>query len=268
MRIFNLLPKGWLGRRKGEDEGMMLVPSEGKGIPAPVDHEKKWGNGDFVDSRLVTIREPSSIATEQYRVLCSRVSQLSQEKTSYLLAITSSVKDEGKTFTSLNLAISMARDFDEKVLLIEGDLKNPSLHEYLKHPPGFGLSDVLEGRVDFGSSSIQLFEGKLSVLLAGKTAGNPSRLLSSPKMQEVLNSVRDNFKYIIIDTSPIIPMADINIYSSFVDGLLLVIKAGRTPRSVIKKALSTIPSEKVIGTVLNEVELNYSRYYYGTKYSY
>lgn len=268
MRIFNFMQKGWFSRKRGGDKKGMLIPLEKEGMPLHVEQEWKRGNGDFIDGRLVTIKEPYSIAAEQYRVLCTRVSQLMQNKSSYALAITSSVKDEGKTFTALNLAISLSRDFDEKVLLIEGDLKNPSLHEYLKYPPGFGLSDVLEGKANFETTSIQLFEGRLSVLFAGKTVSNPSILLSSHKMQELINSGKGNFRYIIIDTAPIIPMADINIYSAFVDGLLLVIRAGKTPRSVIKRALSTIPPEKVIGAVLNEVELNYSRYYYGTKYSY
>lgn len=268
MRIFNFMQKGWLRRKKGADRETMLVPLDGEGIPAQVEHGGRGGNGSFVDSRLITIREPYSIAAEQYRVLCTRISQLVQNKSSYTVAITSSVKDEGKSFTSLNLAISLTRDFDERVLLIEGDLKNPTLHEYLKRPPGFGLSDVLEEKMALDACSVQLFEGKLSVLLAGKTVGNPTRLLSSPKMQEILNSARVYFKYIIIDTPPIIPLADINIYSTLVDGILLIIRAGKTPRSIIKRAVATIPAEKVIGAVLNDVEANYSKYYYGTKYSY
>ncbi|MBI5755308.1 MAG: CpsD/CapB family tyrosine-protein kinase [Nitrospirae bacterium] len=268
MRLFDPMRKMWLRRWKEEDEGM-TVPVRDEEMPVPVEQEGQGGNGDLVDGRLITIKQPYSIAAEQYRVLWTRVCQLMQDKTSYVLAVTSSIKSEGKTFTSLNLAISIARDFDEKVLLIEGDLKNPCLHEYLKYPPGFGLTDVLEGKIDINSCSIQLFEGRLSVLLAGKTAGNTSKLLSSHMMQEILNSARGNFKYIIIDTPPIIPMVDINIYYPIIDGILLVIQAGKTPRSVVKRALSSLSSsEKIIGAVLNEVESNYSKYYYGTRYSY
>lgn len=268
MRIFNFMQLGLLRPKKVGDKDTMLVPAGGEGMHPQVEHIEGGGNGNLIDSRLVIVREPYSIAAEQYRVLYTRISQLVQNKSTYTLAITSSVKDEGKTFTSLNLAIAMARDFDERVLLIEGDLKNPTLHEYLKRSPGFGLSDVLEGRIEFDSASIQLVEGRLSVLLAGKVVGSPLRLLASPKMEELLNSVKGYFKYIIIDTPPIIPVADINIYSTLVDGLLLVIQAGKTPKSMIKKALASMPSEKVIGAVLNEVEPNYSKYYYGTRYSY
>jgi len=257
----------WLKRTKIEGDSI-AAPVNDEGIPVIIEQSEKRINSGLVDSRLVTIKEPSSIAAEQYRILCTRISQLRQDSRSYVLAVTSAVKSEGKTFTSLNLAISIARDFDEKVLLIEGDLKSPGLFEYLKHPPGFGLTDVLEGKIDVSACAVELFEGQLSVLFAGKTVGNPSRLLSSLKMQEIITTARENFKYIIIDTPPIIPMADINIYSTLVDGILLVIQAGKTPRSLVKRALSTLAAEKIIGAVLNGVEPIHSRYYYGSGYNY
>lgn len=235
-----------------------------EGVPVIIEHGDKRINNGLVDSRLVTLKDPSSIAAEQYRILCTRISQLRQDARSYAIAVTSSVKSEGKTFTSLNLAISIARDFDDKVLLIEGDLKNPGLYEYLKHPPGFGLTDVLSGKIDIDACAVQMFDGQLSVLFAGKTAGNPSKLLSSLKMQEIITTARERYKYIIIDTPPIMPMADINIYSTLVDGILLVIKAGKTPRSLVKRATSTLAADKIVGVVLNGVEPVHSRYYYGS----
>lgn len=269
MNLFNFMRNGLLRRKTPDNKGMMIVPVEGDNrTPSNLEHEFRGGNGGFVDNRLVTIREPYSMIAEQYRVLCTRISQLVQNKSSYTLAITSSVKGEGKSFTSINLAITMAKDFDENVLLIEGDLKNPTIHDYLKRSPGFGLSDVIEGRIEMDAASIKLFEGKLTVLFAGKKIGNPSRLISSPKMEEMLNTARGLYKYIIIDAPPVLPLVDMNIYSNFVDGILLIIQAGKTPKSMVRRALSTIPSEKVIGAVLNDVELNYSKYYYDSKYAY
>ncbi len=256
----------WLKKKKTEGDGIVAHVNN-EGIPGIIEQGDMRISSSLVDSRLVTLKEPSSIAAEQYRILCTRISQLRQDTRSYVLAVTSSVKSEGKTFTSLNLAISIARDFDEKVLLIEGDLKNPGLYEYLRHPPGFGLTDVLEGKIDMNTCAIQMFEGQLSVLFAGKTVGNPSRLLSSLKMQEIITTARENYKYIIIDTPPIIPMADINIYSTLVDGILLVIQAGKTPRSLVKRALSTVAAEKIVGAVLNGIEPVHSRYYYASGYN-
>src|SRR3972149_10470551 len=189
----------WLKRKRIEDDSMTGRLAD-EGVPVVIEQGDKRVNSGLVDSRLVTLKEPTSIASEQYRILCTRIEQLRQDKRSYALAITSALKAEGKTFTSLNLAISIARDFDEKVLLIEGDLKNPGLYEYLKHPPGFGLTDVLEGKIDIDACTVQMFDGQLSVLFAGRTTGNPSKLLSSFKMQEIISTARQNYKYIIIDT--------------------------------------------------------------------
>lgn len=255
----------WLKRKRTEDDNMMAQVIDDR-VPVIIEEGGKRINSGLVDSRLVTIKEPTSISAEQYRILFTRISQLRQDACSYVLAVTSSVKSEGKTFTSLNLAISIARDFDEKVLLIEGDLKNPGLYGYLKHPPGFGLTDVLDGKIDVDSCAVKMFDGQLSVLFAGKTTGNPSKLLSSLKMQQIMTAARENYKYIIIDTPPIIPLADINIYSTLVDGILLVIQAGKTPRSLVKRAVSTLVAEKIVGAVLNCVEPIHSKYYYGSGY--
>ncbi len=255
----------WFKKKRTEDGHLMAQVIDNR-IPVTIEQGQMSINSGLVDSRLVTIKEPASISAEQYRILFTRISQLSQGTPSYTLAVTSSVKSEGKTFTSLNLAISIARDFDEKVLLIEGDLKNPGLYGYLKHPHGFGLTDVLHGKIDIDSCAMKMFDGQLSVLFAGKTNGNPSKLLSSVKMQQVMTIARVNYKYIIIDTPPIIPLADINIYSTLVDGILLVIQAGKTPRSLVKRAISTLAADKIVGAVLNGVEPIHSKYYYGSGY--
>ncbi|MCC7202276.1 MAG: CpsD/CapB family tyrosine-protein kinase [Nitrospirae bacterium] len=255
----------WIKRKRTEDGNVMTQGADER-VPVMIDEAGNRINSGVIDNRLVTLKEPASISAEQYRILFTRVAQLRQEASSYALAVTSSVKAEGKTFTSLNLAISIARDFDEKVLLIEGDLKNPGLYGYLKHPPGFGLTDVLVGKIDIESCAVKMFDGQLSVLFAGKTVGNPSRLISSIRMQQIMKTVRENYKYIIIDTPPIIPLADINIYSKLVDGILLVIQAGKTPRSIVKRATSTLAADKVVGVVLNCVEPIHSKYYYGSGY--
>lgn len=256
----------WLKRNRIEGDRMSAQVNDDV-VPVVIEQCDKRINSGFIDSRLVTLKEPTSVAAEQYRILCTRISQLRQDKRSYALAVTSSLQSEGKTFTSLNLAISIARDFDEKVLLIEGDLKNPGLYEYLKHPPGFGLTDVLEGKIDTAACAVQMFDGQLSVLFAGKTTGNPSKLLSSFKMQEIMTTAREHYKYIIIDTPPIMPLADINIYSTLVDGILLVIQAGKTPRSLVKRAISTLAADKIVGAVLNGIEPIHSMYYYGSGYN-
>src|SRR4030067_2918018 len=157
----------WLKRKRIDDDSMAAMVSD-QGLPVVIEQGNRSINRSLVDNRLVTLKEPASISAEQFRILCTRIAQLRQYASSYALAVTSSIKSEGKSFTSLNLAISITRDFDEKVLLIEGDLKNPGLYGYLKHPHGFGLTDVLDGKIDVDACAVQMFDGKLSVLFAGK----------------------------------------------------------------------------------------------------
>src|SRR4030066_1333802 len=201
----------WLKRKRIEDDSVTARLAD-EGVPVVIERGDKRVNSGLVDSRLVTLKEPTSLAAEQYRILCTRISQLRQDKRSYTLAVTSSLKSEGKTFTSLNLAISIARDFDEKVLLIEGDLKNPGLYEYLRHPPGFGLTDVLEGKIDIDACTVQMFDGQLSVLFAGKPAGNPSKLLSSFKMQEIIATAREHINNSKFITPPICLLLESNFF--------------------------------------------------------
>jgi len=126
MKIFDFMQKGWLKRKRSNGKDTMLVPVDDSIQSLQVGQEGRLIE-NLVDIRLVTLREPYSLSAEQYRILCTRILQLVQDRSSYTLAISSAIKAEGKSFTSVNLAIAMAKDFDEKVLLIEGDLKNPNL---------------------------------------------------------------------------------------------------------------------------------------------
>ncbi|MBI5197224.1 MAG: CpsD/CapB family tyrosine-protein kinase, partial [Nitrospirae bacterium] len=165
-----------------------------------------------------------------------------------------------------NLALTMARDFDQKVLLLEGDMKKPSFHTYLRGEQGLGLSDVLEGRATPESCWLGLYQGRLRILPAGRVKNDSSRLLSSQAMTALIERMREQFRYIILDAPPILPTADMNIFSQWVDGILMVVRAGRTPRSLVKRAMASLASEKIIGAVLNGIEPSFSKYYYGAYY--
>jgi capsular exopolysaccharide synthesis family protein len=229
-------------------------------LEEPEENKILRGNG------LVAWKKPNSLASEQFRVLFTRIAPGTTSSSSYTVAVTSSVQEEGKSFTAMNLALTIARDFGHKVLLLEGDLKRPSLHTYLNGGQGFGLSDVIEGRTTPESCWITLCDGRLRVLTAGRMVDQPSRLLSSPAMSDFMQKMRESFRYIILDTPPILPMADMNIFSQWVDGILLVIRAGKTPRSIVKRAVGSLASEKIIGVILNDIQPAYAKYYYGPYY--
>ena len=242
------------------------VALEGENIPIRLDDDEDEAVGLLPDQRLVVLNRPDSLSAEQIRVLSTKIIQVHTNQPTFILAITSAIKGEGKTFTAFNLAVTLARDFDQKVLLIEGDLKRPSFHTYLKGGPALGLVDVLAGRSSAESCWISLCHHRLRILQAGNLVEQSTRLLSSEMMSALIRQMREQFRYIILDTPPILPLADMNIFSQWSDGILLVVQAGKTPRSLVKKAIVSLSSEKVIGAVLNGIKPTFSKYYYGAYY--
>jgi capsular exopolysaccharide synthesis family protein len=231
--------------------------------PEPENVPALLQGGDSInDGRIVAFSQPNSIAVEQFRILYTKIVPHSVHHPCYTLAITSAVKEEGKTFTAINLAMVMAYDFDQSVLLIEGDLKRPSFHTYTEKMQGLGLADVLENRIDPESCWRSYCQDRLKVLPAGKTTDRSSRLLSSAAMVSFIQDMRKRFRFVILDMPPILPMADMNISLQWVDGILLVVRGGKTPRSMVKKALQSLSTEKMIGAVMNGVQSTHSRYYY------
>jgi capsular exopolysaccharide synthesis family protein len=250
-------------KKIGEPE-TVWVALEGEHIPIRLDDDET--ESLLPDKRLVVQSHPASLSTEQFRVLYTKIAQVYANRPSVTLAITSAIKGEGKTFTAFNLAVTMARDFDQKVLLIEGDLKRPSFHTYFKEGPALGLVDVLAGRTSAESCWISLCHHRLRVLQAGKVVDQSTKLLSSEMLSGLIQQMREQFRYIILDTPPILPLADMNIFSQWVDGILLVVRASKTPRSMVKRAIDSLSSEKIIGAVLNGIEPSFSKYYYGSYY--
>ncbi|MBI5197924.1 MAG: CpsD/CapB family tyrosine-protein kinase [Nitrospirae bacterium] len=246
--------------KETERPDTLWVSLEGENIP--IRYKDPIEEKLLIDDRLVVQNHPDSLAAEQFRVLCTKLTPMTLDHPSYTLAITSAVKGEGKTFTSINLALTLARDFGQKVLLVEGDMKKPTFHDYLRGGRGPGLFDVLENRASPESCWVSLCEERLRLLPAGKTTEQSTRLLFSPAMTTFIQKMREQYKYIILDSPPILPIADMNIFSQWVDGILLVVRAGKTPRSLVNRAIASLASEKIIGTVLNGVHPTLAKYYY------
>lgn len=222
----------------------------------------KEGGVHAIDHRFVVHGRPQSLAAEQFRVLYTKLMRRTADQPSYVLAVSSALKEEGKTFTAMNLAMTMAGDFHHSVLLIEADVKRPSFHTYFKAGQEFGLTDVLEGKVQAEACWSSLCEGRLRVLSAGRSVDHASRVLASPALVTLVREMQTQFKFIILDTPPILPLADMNLFTQWVDGILLVVRAGKTPRSMVKRAIASLATEKIIGTVLNRSHTAFSRIYY------
>jgi protein-tyrosine kinase len=208
---------------------------------------------------LTTLNDPDSLASEEYRKLKSILVKMTRgEKFNNVLMVTSSIAAEGKSITSLNLAISLAREFDHTVLLIDADLRRPSIHKYLNIEPGYGLADCLADGIDIGKTIINTGIGKLSVIPAGKVLQNPLEFFTSQKMQDMITEIKHRYpdRYIIIDTPPFLPFAETRSLSHMVDGIIFVIKEGLASQESIKEALEALKDCNLLGVVFNDASIS------------
>ncbi len=225
-----------------------------------------------VDKHIVCITEPNSQASEQYRRLRARLLMATKKDFLNTIMVTSSSVGEGKTLTAVNLAVALAGAYDNTVLLVEADLRRPSICKYLGIEPGPGLSDCLAGKAEMKDAIIKTGIGRLSVLPAGNSAERPAELLSSEKMKLLVAEMKTRYKdrYVIFDSSPVLATADALSLGSMVDGVLLVVKADETSERALGQAVSLMRGCNVLGAVLNNMPPRLARaahpYYGGYSY--
>jgi len=239
----------------GAPEWSAPVYSECKNIELDLDQ--------LTRNRFVSLVSDAPEA-EYYKILRTTIQQLTKEKGWNTIMVTSVQPGEGKTFTSINLAVSFAREFNQTVLLVDCDLKRQSIHRYLKFSSDKGIVDYLMN--DCALKDLIVWPGieKLTLISGGKTISNSSELLGSPRMKALVKEIKNRYddRYIIFDTPPILGWADTIAFAPLVDGILIVVEAGRTPIEDIKKAYEMIPSEKFLGFVLNRQKMSGKKYYY------
>jgi len=222
---------------------------------------------------LVTVNDPRSPVTEEYRKLKSIILKLTNSgQFQNTIMVTSAVSGEGKTITSINLAVALAQEFDHTVLLVDADLRRPGTSNYLGIRSEVGLSDCLYGKVDVKDALVKSGIGKLVVLPAGSRVENPVELLSSGRMQTFISEIKNRYpdRYIIIDTPPLLSFAETYSLANMVDGVVFVVKEGGATMSNVKDALAHLKREKVYGVVYNNVGINRfdENYRYRNYYAY
>lgn len=206
-------------------------------------------------------RDP--MAAEQFRILFTRIEQISHRDSYKSFAVTSAVKGEGKTSTSFNLAYLMAHEFKKKVLLLDCDLRNPSVKSYLQDGVSvYGLVDVIKGDVNLDEAIVRLKGSTLYILHSGGHTIKSSEFLSSRRMDKIIGKLKEQYDYLILDSPPIFTLADMNIISKLVDGVILVVRAGETPRDIVLKSANSLPGGKIVGIILNGAETISKKYKY------
>jgi len=215
--------------------------------------------------RLVSLTDSESAQAEAFRLLSVRLRDMRKTRSLKRVLITSSTPREGKSTVAANLACALAHDSKEKVLLIEGDLRRPTLVKMfgLGHIPG--ISEWLQGENDLPSNIYHLKEANLWILPSGRSPATPLELLQSTRLLPLMDQLTALFDWIIIDTPPILPLADTSVWSRMADGILLITRRGVTEKKQLTAALQTVEAGKLIGALLNSSTSSvYKRYYYGT----
>lgn len=182
------------------------------------------------------------------------------------IAVTSSLPNEGKTLVATNLAVSMAAS-GHKTLLLDADMRSPSIHSNLQLPNTAGLSDAILLKTDWKTLVLPTKVPRLFVIPAGQRPPNPARILESKLFLELIHELKEDYEYIVIDTPPLLPVSDSQILAPRVDGMVLVLKQGKTKIESIKQArdILLLANANLIGTVLNGVNEKNNLYGYGYK---
>jgi protein-tyrosine kinase len=209
-----------------------------------------------LDSRLVSFFEPTSMAAEQYRRLRTYVIRPEIENSPKTILVTSAMAGEGKSLTAINLAIVIAVDLNSNALIVDCDVRNPSISRWFGFQEKRGLSDYLLGEAELPDLLVKTSVDKLSILPGGTLQDNPVELVGSKRMKSLIADLKARYddRYIILDSSPLLATTEPSVLNDMVDGILLVIKSGATPRETIQQALKSLDKKKIIGAVLNNME--------------
>ena len=267
-----VLTGGSLGEFAAAKDLLQVVERK---VPAPVPAEeepafvpkltRQWPSVQPIlpiQSKLVCFTQSESLASEKFRFLATRLRHMQQKRTLKRLVITSSVTGEGKSMVAGNLACALAGG-RQRVLLIEGDLRRPSLGQQLGLRELPGLSQLLQNAGGEHGNIAALENFGLCVLLAGDFHNNPLEFMEQGKLSALLDKLEADFDWMVIDSPPILPLADTSIWVRLADAVMLVTRPSVTPKRQLQRALEAIEQSKLLGAVLNaSAEATTNHYYY------
>jgi protein-tyrosine kinase len=209
---------------------------------------------ESVEEHLVSLLTPISFEAEQYRALRYLIEQLNKNAALRVLAVSSPAVGDGKTLTAINLAGTLAQAPEVRVLLVEADLRKPGIASLLGlgHPGGPGLVDaILDPTVSLDEVVRLRPPFNLSVLSGGPAQLSPYEMLKSPRLAELFEEMRRRYDYVVVDTPPLILFPDCRLLQQYIDGLIMIVAAHKTPRKLVEDALSIVDRTKIIGLVFN-----------------
>jgi protein-tyrosine kinase len=206
-----------------------------------------------VEERTVISPSIPAVSVEQYRRLAATLHHMQEDRGTRRVMLSSAVTGEGKSLTATNLALTLAQSYRRKVLLIDADLRRPTLHRIFQVQNVNGLGEALKSPQDRRLSIVEISD-RLSLLPAGRPNPDPMSALTSERMRRILHEASQRFDWVIIDTPPVALLTDANLLAAMVDAALVVVHATRTPHDMIQRAIEAIGRDKIIGVVLNQVD--------------
>jgi protein-tyrosine kinase len=206
-----------------------------------------------IEERVVVSKAMPPVSVEQYRRLAATLHHAQADRGIKRVMVTSAVTGEGKSLTATNLALTLSQSYRRRVLLIDADLRRPSLHRIFQVQNVFGLTEGLKARDERQLAIVEISE-YLSLLTAGRPDPDPMSGLTSDRMRRILNEASTKFDWIVIDTPPVALLPDANLLAAMVDVAVLVVGASRTPYDLVQRAAESIGRDKIMGVVLNRVE--------------
>jgi capsular exopolysaccharide synthesis family protein len=202
-------------------------------------------------NRLVSVNEKDGLAAEKFRFLAVRLRHLQQRRPLKQLLITSTIPEEGKSMVAANLACTLAARKQQKTLLLEGDLRRPTMHRLLGLGRAPGLSQYLQGTLDANIPIYRLEALGIWMMPAGNAPENPLELMQCGRLSPLMERLSTWFDWVVIDSPPILPLADTSVWTRLADGILLVTRQGTTDKQQLKRGLEAIEPSKLLGAILN-----------------
>ena len=223
-------------------------------------HRSAGGSGADARKQRIALLQPESFVAEQFRMLRSRIDSLAAESQLKTIAVTSARVGDGKSNISINLAAVTSMSVGCRVLLVDCDMRHPMIHRSLGVQPQLGLAEVLSGRATADDAIFRVEGTNLDLLGVRKQPQNPSELLGSREMQDLIEEITGRYDRIILDTPATLGLPDAKIVAGLCDAYLMVVRAGETGREEVEAALEVLDRRRAIGLVLNGAEMGNQRY--------
>ena len=270
-RIFDALQRSGVEQTGVEYPDMVSVATRVFETPAAVEEEiTARSTGEFpsvevavvAPGRLVFLTEPESLAAEKFRFLGVRMRQLQQSRPLKKVLVTSTIPEEGKSLVAANLAGVLARRKKQRVLLIEGDLRRPTLSQQFGLRRLEGLSEWLQSDSQDVANIYHLEGPDFWLMPAGLPPANPLELMQSGRLAALMAQLSPLFDWIIVDSPPLLPLADTTVWARMTDGALLVVRQGKTEKAPLQRGLEILKKADLLGVVLNaSSDGNHHNYY-------